>query len=278
MQVLAALPWLRNLNLKGCGVSQTDDYPQSILRMLPNLDVLDNKRVAAERSKQPKAALQNPSRAEAAAAQHTAEATRQHATQPAAGMPDRKDRTKSASTSAGGAALSPNVGKDRAAGKSRDQKMPVSEAEARDGTRAKEKKKRGVPEQEMQDVGEQTCMRDGAAEKDSVGARKKQRLQDKDRGPRKEAAAVTKASSDKTPGKSSVIEEGGLPDTRAPHRPAMVGVFEARPDAGDRKQKSAALARGAQVCTSCESAITNDLSTRLCFLRCVPDSVYAVQI
>ncbi|EIE20525.1 L domain-like protein [Coccomyxa subellipsoidea C-169] len=84
LKVLAALPWLRNLNLKSCGVSQTDDYPQSILRMLPNLDVLDNKR-------------------------------------------------------------------------------------ARDGTQAKQKKKRGVPEQEMQDVGEQTCMRDGAAEKDSVG-------------------------------------------------------------------------------------------------------------
>lgn len=45
MQVLAKLPWLRSLNLRGCSISARPGYPAAVLRLLPGLEVLDNKRL-----------------------------------------------------------------------------------------------------------------------------------------------------------------------------------------------------------------------------------------
>ena len=76
-QVLAKLPWLRSLNLRGCPLASSQDYPGCVLRLLPSLEVLDSKRVGDK-------------------AQHG----RQHASAEGAPVPDRGDGTPAASTSA----------------------------------------------------------------------------------------------------------------------------------------------------------------------------------
>lgn len=252
MQVLAALPWLRNLNLKGCGLAQKEDYPQSVLRMLPTLDVLDNKRMA-QRSKQAKAAVQTVTAAGIA----TAKAAGQLPTQHVAEVPHRKDRTKSAST------VAATVGKTRTELHSRDEEMHVSEAgprsavrvanpEVAPGIEAKQKKKRAKPEQIMMSASKQAAVIGSAAERHGAGLKKKQRLQDKERVAEKlKAVSVPEEPAGKTASNSSrAKQEGELPDQKTPHRPPVVGVFEAQTAAGGKKQlKLAALARGAQVYT-----------------------------
>ena len=44
-QVLAKLPWLRSLNMRGCPLASSPGYPGCVLRLLPSLEVLDSKRV-----------------------------------------------------------------------------------------------------------------------------------------------------------------------------------------------------------------------------------------
>lgn len=59
--MLAQLPWLRSLNLRGCPVSERRDYPGAVLALLPDLDVLDDKRRADHpKAKEARAAKDAP--------------------------------------------------------------------------------------------------------------------------------------------------------------------------------------------------------------------------
>lgn len=105
----------------------------------------------------------------------------------------------------------------------------------------------------MLSVSKQAAVIGSAAERHGAGLKKKQRLQDEERVAEKlKAVSVPEEPAGKTASNSSrAKQEGELPDQKTPHRPPVVGVFEAQTAAGGKKQllKLAALARGAQVYT-----------------------------
>lgn len=68
MQVVAELPSLHQLSLRGCPIAEETAYPDNILQHLPGLDVLDSKKLV-------KSGMQRRSRKSAAAATATAGAT-----------------------------------------------------------------------------------------------------------------------------------------------------------------------------------------------------------
>ncbi len=53
-QILAQLPNLQNLTLKGCSVTEQESYPKCVIDLLPQLHILDNQKVSSgTHSKQP---------------------------------------------------------------------------------------------------------------------------------------------------------------------------------------------------------------------------------
>ena len=264
-QVLASLPWLRNLNLKGCKLARSDDYPQSILRMLPHLEVLDNQRVA-ERNKQPRATVRSVNAGGPAGPQN-ADLGQSQPMQRNAETPHRKDRTKTASTSAKESRGSPEGDKKAQymAEPKRKKDAAIRAKDARDcadnvGTREdfqdavagglakKKKKKRAVSEGE-EPLGRAVGSKQIGVLEGEVQPNKKQRKPNHDRGSEQGRAAAA-GSAEKDPAKGLPAADQGfdVPGMTPAHRPPVVGVFEARRDARKGK-KVAALARGAQVCT-----------------------------
>lgn len=265
--MLASLPWLRNLNLKGCEVAGSNDYLQSILRMLPHLEVLDNQRVA-ERRKQPKAIAQSVN-AEEPAGPQSADPGRSQAKQHVADVPHRKDRTKMASTSAKAAGGSPEGdeglqhqtepkrkgdmakhAKDGRGGAGNDAAIDTREGfnDVAAGGQARKKKKRAALERGEPSGGAGERKQIGVLE-DRAEPKKKQRKQNDDRGTervkvpaagRQQLLIVEEAAEG-----PAAADQGGMTPA---HRPPVVGVFEARPNT-KKEKKVAGLARGVKVCS-----------------------------
>ena len=51
LQVLAKLPSLRSLSLRGCPLAEQPDYRQAVLALAPHLEILDNQRVVERAAK-----------------------------------------------------------------------------------------------------------------------------------------------------------------------------------------------------------------------------------
>ena len=264
-QVLASLPWLRNLNLKGCKLARSDDYPQSILRMLPHLEVLDNQRVA-ERNKQPRATVRSVNAGGPAGPQN-ADPGHSQPMQRNAEIPHRKDRTKTASTSAKelqgslegdkgvqyiaepkrkkDAAIRAEDGRD---GAGNDGAREAFQDAAAGGLAKKKKKKRAVSEGD-EPLGRALGSKQTGVLEGEVQPNKKQRKPNHDRGSEQgRAAAAGSDKKDHAKGPTAADQGLDVPGMTLAHRPPVVGVFEARPDT-KKEKKVAALARGAQVCT-----------------------------
>lgn len=247
-------------------LAEREGYPQNILQMLPNLDILDNKRVAERSMHQPKATA-DVSKARG----HDA---LQGAIAPGAAQVDRKDRTESASTSKAEPWLAAKTDKGRGTGgkgaeRSKRQAHPgerhkkstsvveegfgpeQSGVEAKPDSQAKPKKKRRVPESDGQ--AHRTHLSKGMEAENGAGERggpalekKKQRLQDAEKGAAKQKRRASTMTVEQHANRSTAAQQG---DTPSMHRPPLVGVFESETGAGGKRQlqKGSALARGSQV-------------------------------
>ena len=240
LQVLAQLPWLRSLNLRGCPVSGRGDYPGAVLALLPDLDILDNKRRADHlKGKAARAAHDAPAdKVERKISAPKAGATRlpghasgvqqpkamRHAQRGGEGPPPAEIQSKGKVSRAPAEAISLKGETGKVGGKRRagpDELLPAS---------AKAPKKA------------RAAAGGGRAAAEAVASRTA--------GEQHLGAERSLPFADKAEQEGGINDSMGAVDLAVPQpTSALVGVYEPRTQKrGKKKQQQSSVARGAQVC------------------------------